>query len=173
VDDPTVAATFGEVMCSTYKAFGAKGLITSGAGRDLEQVRAIGFPSFTNGSICSHGFSHIPQIYIPVHVGGVLVYPDTLLHGDLNGVTTIPREIAAEVADVGEEFIAAEMIVMDAMREGRPTVERLRHARAASKARIADLRTRVSRAVAVTIRPGRLQYCTNASVKKKTSARSG
>jgi len=47
VDSPPAAATFGEVMCTTYKAFGAVGLITSGAGRDLEQVRAIDFPVFT------------------------------------------------------------------------------------------------------------------------------
>src|SRR5690606_16713792 len=40
LDDPPVAATFGEVMCATYQAFGAAGLITSGGGRDLEQVRA-------------------------------------------------------------------------------------------------------------------------------------
>ena len=36
LDDPEVSATFGEVMCSTYQAFGSTGLITSGAGRDLE-----------------------------------------------------------------------------------------------------------------------------------------
>jgi len=35
LDNPVAAATFGEVMCSTYKAFGAAGLITSGTGRDL------------------------------------------------------------------------------------------------------------------------------------------
>ena len=29
LDDPAVGATFGEVMCSTYKAFGSVGLITS------------------------------------------------------------------------------------------------------------------------------------------------
>src|SRR5947209_18880401 len=30
VDSPVAAATFGEVMCTTYKTFGAVGLITSG-----------------------------------------------------------------------------------------------------------------------------------------------
>ena len=40
MDDPIVGATFGEVMCTTYQAFGARGLITSGTGRDLDQVRA-------------------------------------------------------------------------------------------------------------------------------------
>src|ERR1700754_4579599 len=50
LDDPAVAATFGEVMCTTYQAFGAAGLITSGAARDLDQVEAIRFPCFTSGT---------------------------------------------------------------------------------------------------------------------------
>src|SRR5438128_2183923 len=37
LDDPAMAATFGEIMCTTYKSFGAAGLITSGAARDLDQ----------------------------------------------------------------------------------------------------------------------------------------
>ena len=53
LDDPVAAATFGEVMCTTYKAFGAVGLITSGAGRDLDQVEALNFPCFTSGTICA------------------------------------------------------------------------------------------------------------------------
>ena len=145
VDDPTVAATFGEVMCTTYKAFGAVGLITSGAGRDLDQVRAIDFPVFTNGTICSHGYNHIPQVHVPVHVGGIFVYPDDLLHADVNGVTTIPKEIAADVADVGAEFMAAEAVVIDAMREPNPTPAQFKAARQEMGARIADLRKRVSR----------------------------
>ena len=53
LDNPAVGATFGEVMCSTYQAFGSAGLITSGGGRDLVQVREIGFPIFTGSTICS------------------------------------------------------------------------------------------------------------------------
>ena len=44
LDDPPVGATFGEVMCSTYRAFGSSGLITSGGGRDLLQVLAHSLP---------------------------------------------------------------------------------------------------------------------------------
>jgi regulator of RNase E activity RraA len=146
LDDPPVAATFGEVMCTTYQAFGAAGLITSGTGRDLEQVRAIDFPVFTNGTICSHGYTHILDIHTPVHVGGLVIYPDDLLHGDLNGVTAIPHEIATEVAGIGHEFVAAEQIILDALRQGAPSVQILKEARAEAKARIARLRNRVSRA---------------------------
>lgn len=53
LDDPPASATFGEVMCTTYKRFGAVGLITSGTGRDLDQVEAIQFPCFTNGTTCA------------------------------------------------------------------------------------------------------------------------
>lgn len=113
LDDPPVAATFGEVMCSTYKAFGSAGLITSGAGRDLLQVRAIDYPVFMGSTICSHAYCHILHIGLPVRVGGLVVRPGDLLHGDANGVTNIPPEIAAEVADAGDEFVAAERIVLD------------------------------------------------------------
>src|SRR6266516_1685031 len=51
LDNPPAAATFGEVMCTTYKTFGAVGLITSGAGRDLDQVATLSFPCFTGGTI--------------------------------------------------------------------------------------------------------------------------
>lgn len=146
LDSPCVAATFGEIMCTSYKAFGAVGLVTSGAGRDLDQVRKMGFPVFTNGTICSHGYSSTPQIHIPVHVGGIAIFPDDLLHGDCNGVTTIPHEIAAEVADLGDAYVAAEMLIIDAMRKSPGNLSRLREARVESKAAIEKLRAQVSRA---------------------------
>ena len=90
LDDPPVAAVFGEVMCSTYKAFGSAGLVTSGAGRDIEQVHALKYPIFTTGTICSHGYCHILHIGLPVRVGGLMVNTGDLLHGDANGVTSIP-----------------------------------------------------------------------------------
>ncbi|MBI5305422.1 MAG: RraA family protein [Chloroflexi bacterium] len=146
VDSPSVAATFGEIMCTVYQAFGAVGLVTSGAGRDLDQVRKIGFPVFTNGTICSHGYSSIPQIHVPIHVGGIAIYPDDLLHGDCNGVTTIPQEIASEVADMGDAYVAAEMLIIEAMRTSPGNLRLLRERRAESNAAIAKLRAQVSRA---------------------------
>lgn len=145
LDDPAVAATFGEVMCTIYQAFGAVGLITSGAGRDIDQVRAIGFPVFTNGTICSHGYNYIPQVHVPVRVGGLVLFPDDLLHADRNGVTTIPVDIAAEVADIGDEFVAAEAIVLEAMRRGTPTPAILAAARAEMASQVQRLAQRVSR----------------------------
>src|SRR5437588_13127630 len=79
LDDPVAAATFGEIMCTTYKTFGAIGLITSGAGRALDQVEALHFPCFTAGTMCAHGYCQIVQINVPVHVGGVAIHVGDLL----------------------------------------------------------------------------------------------
>lgn len=118
LDNPVAAATFGEVMATTYKSFGAVGLVTSGAGRDLDQVESLAFPCFCDGTICAHGYCHIVQIKIPVHVGDVMVHPGDLLHGDRNGVTTIPIEIATAVAQSCPEYVAAETVVLHYLKQG-------------------------------------------------------
>lgn len=145
LDDPVVSATFGEVMCTTYQTFGAVGLITSGAGRDLDQVRAINFPVFTSGTICAHGYVHFPQINVPVRVGGISVFPNDLLHCDVNGVSTIPVSIASEIADIGDEFVAAEGIILDALRGPEPSLAKYKQARIEMGAVVQKLRQQVER----------------------------
>jgi 4-hydroxy-4-methyl-2-oxoglutarate aldolase len=147
LDDPTAAATFGEIMCTTYQTFGSVGLITSGGGRDLDQVRRIGYPVFTGGTICAHGYCHTPDVHVPVRVGGVMIYPDDLLHADLNGVTTIPKEIASEVAEVGDAYVAAEMVIINALKEFGPDPKKLHEARKESKRQMLVLREQVARKV--------------------------
>jgi regulator of RNase E activity RraA len=143
LDDPPAAATFGEIMCTTYKSFGAVGLITSGGGRDLDQVEALNFPCFTSGTISAHGYSHFPSINVPVRVGGVVIHPGDLLHGDRNGVTTIPNEIASAVAHGCAEFMAAEAVVLDYLKSGKPDAKGYAAARNECHSRIEALARRL------------------------------
>jgi 4-hydroxy-4-methyl-2-oxoglutarate aldolase len=143
LDDPAVAATFGEIMCTTYQAFGAVGLITSGAARDLDQVRRLGFPAFSNGAICSHGYSHTVDLHRAVRVGGVTIHPGDLLHADVNGVTTIPLEIASEVGPAASEFVKAEAIVLDYLKAGAVEVAKFAEARKGMMDALAALSRRV------------------------------
>lgn len=146
LDQPSVGATFGEVMCSSYQAFGSVGLITSGAGRDLEQVRARGYPVFTGGTICSHAYSHIVELGRPVEVGGLTVANGDLLHGDMNGITNVPLEIASEIVDVADEYVAAEHdVIAYATQEGPKRIAELVELRRAMGNAIAELRRKVSR----------------------------
>lgn len=143
IDDPCASATFGEVMCTTYKTFGAKGIVTSGTGRDLKEVQAIGFPAFTNGTICAHGYCHTLQIGVPVTVGGITIYPGDLLHGDANGVTTIPHDIASEVPDACRELMAAEAIILDYCKGGNLNAKDYTEARVACQEQVAQLGKRL------------------------------
>jgi 4-hydroxy-4-methyl-2-oxoglutarate aldolase len=147
LDSPVASATFGEVMCSTYKAFGAAGLITSGAARDLDQVESLNFPCFADGVICAHGYCHIVAVGGSVQVGGLAIHPGELLHGDRNGVSTIPRAIASAVAHTCPELAAAEAIVLDYLKAGHLTVAGYNDARKACKERIDALARRLKATV--------------------------
>jgi regulator of RNase E activity RraA len=143
LDDPSVAATFGEVMASTYQAFGCVGLITSGTGRDLDQVQALSFPCFTGGTICSHGYCQIVDLNVPVRVGGVWVNPGDLLHGDRNGVAVIPPELAAAVPDGCAGFADAEAVVLNYLKAGAVTADGYTAARTECQRRLKELAGRL------------------------------
>lgn len=146
LDDPPAAAVFGEVMCSTYKAFGAAGLVTSGAGRDLAQVRAIGFPVFTGSTIAAHGYCHLLHVGLPVRIAGQVVRTGELLHGDENGVTSIPLDIANEMADVADEFVGLEREVIEYMQgPGEKTRDRGGQLLSELSANVVKLKQRLSR----------------------------
>jgi regulator of RNase E activity RraA len=146
LDDPPAAAVFGEVMCSTYQAFGSTGLVTNGAGRDLEQVRALKYPVFTGSTICSHGYCHMLHLGLPVRVGSLMVSSGDLLHGDANGVTNIPLEIASEAADLAGEFLAAEELVMNYVKSpGDKSIARYNELRKEFQALVTRLTKRVAR----------------------------
>lgn len=143
LDDPPTAATFGEVMCTTYQAFGTVGLITSGAGRDLDQVEALKFPCFTGGTICSHGYCQIVDVGVPVRVGGVWINPGDLLHGDRNGVAVIPHHLAAATAEGCPGLADAEAVVLDYLKAGGPTADGFAAARTECHRRVQALSARL------------------------------
>lgn len=145
LDGRGAAANFGDVFSNSFKAFGAVGLVTNGPGRDLDQIERIGFPVFHDGVVCAHGYMHMLDLHLPVQVGGIDVYPNDLLHGDGNGVTTIPREIAADVADACAEYAAAEAVVIDLAQSGSASLEDLRAAFAEMSRLVDDLGKRLSK----------------------------
>ncbi len=142
LDEPPAAATYGEVMAATFLAFGFVGLITSGAARDIEQVRALRFPCWASGVIVSHGYNHILAGNVPVTVGGLQVNPGDLIHADANGIVNIPHAIAAGVAELCEPFMQAEAIVLDYLRSPNPTLDGYRDAYHRMREALTGLRQR-------------------------------
>ena len=143
LDTHGAAAIFGDVLCNSFAAFGAVGLVTNGQGRDFAGIAPLDFPIFCDGVIASHGFMHMLTLHESVQVGGIAIEPNTLLHGDANGVTTIPLEIAADVADACDEYAAAEAVVIDTAQTGSASLDDLRAAYAEMRERISTLNARL------------------------------
>jgi regulator of RNase E activity RraA len=89
----------GEMMATTMKRVGAIGLVTNGGLRDIKEVTALGgFHYYGRGLVVAHGQPCIYDVGATVTVDGMEVRPGDLLHGDENGITVIPAEIAPKVA---------------------------------------------------------------------------
>jgi len=94
----------GEMMATTMKRVGAVGLVTNGGLRDIREIQALGgFHYFGRGLVVAHGRPCIYDVGTTVNIDGMEVRPGDLLHGDENGITVIPAEIADQVAAKAKE----------------------------------------------------------------------
>ena len=123
--EPAKSAHCGEVMATTFKKFGAVGLISDSAVRDVDQVRDIGFQLFAPGTVASHGNFRIVRVQVPVSVAGITINPGDLLHGDDNGLTTIPEEKREQLLKEVESIMTRESKILDYLKEENVTTEKL------------------------------------------------
>ena len=107
-ESPCRSSFPGEIVSSTLKRLGVIGLITNGAVRDVEQVRAIGFHYFAGGIVASHGKIEAVASMTPVTISGLTVRPGDLIHADLNGIVHIPEEIGRRVAQEAQRIVETE-----------------------------------------------------------------
>jgi len=100
----------GDVMSSLFQRLGAIALVTDGGVRDLAGVRqrAPGFQLFAGGVVVAHGLPSIVDVGVPVSVFGLAIASGDLLHGDSNGLLSIPAAIAGQVAARAEQVWRSE-----------------------------------------------------------------
>jgi regulator of RNase E activity RraA len=124
-EQPGRGAFVGDMHAAILKALGCVGYLTNGAVRELPAVRAMGMQLFAGTVAVSHAYAHIFEFGATVQVGGMEVRPGELLHGDRNGVLTIPKEIASRVPEVAGELQRAEQQVIDFCRSSAFSVAKL------------------------------------------------
>jgi Demethylmenaquinone methyltransferase len=123
---PELAAHCGEVMATTFTRLGAIGVVSDSAVRDIPEVRAIGMHYFARGAVASHGYFHIVRVGVPVQINGFVVKPGDLLHGDMNGLISIPDVPVADLMLAVDNVRAREKNLMDYVRSDGFTIEGLR-----------------------------------------------
>jgi regulator of RNase E activity RraA len=118
---------FGDIMVTTFQRLGAVGAVTDGGIRDLAGMRrrAPGFQMFAAGAVASAGVSIVVEVGLTVSICGMLIRPGELLHGDANGLVSIPHEIADKVAAQGEEVLRKEQEKIEFIMRDDFSVERL------------------------------------------------
>jgi len=126
LDQQPIGSMWGEVNGSIHKALGCIGTVTNGGVRDLDEVRAMGFHCFASCVLVSHAYIHLVDFGTPVKVGGMVVKPGDIIHGDQHGVTTIPMDIAAKIPDAVAKVEARERPIIDVCQAPDFTVEKLK-----------------------------------------------
>jgi 4-hydroxy-4-methyl-2-oxoglutarate aldolase len=122
---PGLGSFIGGVHANILSAMGCVGVVTNGAVRDLAAMRAIGLHVFARNLSVSHAFAHIVDFGGPVIVGRMKVERGDLLHGDGNGVQTIPLEIAAEIPQAAERILQEKRRLVSLCRSSEFTLAKI------------------------------------------------
>nr|WP_041598081.1 RraA family protein [Granulicella tundricola] len=99
VEDGADIAGMGGLMGTAMFSRGFVGAIVDGGVRDLPQLKRIGFPVYSTGSVPSTSVGHykFSGVNVPVDCDGVKVQPNDIIVADQDGVVVVPREHAADI----------------------------------------------------------------------------
>jgi regulator of RNase E activity RraA len=92
----------------------------NGCMRDIEAIRALGFPVYAIGANPNGPTKNVPgRINWPVSIGGVTVQPGDLVVGDADGVVVVEPVKVSLVLELAKQKLSDETARIDGIRSGR------------------------------------------------------
>jgi len=119
MEDSENIAAIGNLMTTTAKINNLEGFVIDGAARDISAIKKLNFPVYTKKiSPATSVGKMVPFAKnISVTCGDVIVNPNDIIVGDLDGVVVIPRKILPQVVKLLRDFDNRESKMLPIIKE--------------------------------------------------------
>lgn len=124
-DPPGAGALFGELHARICMALNCLAYVTNGAVRDLASIERLGFQLFAGSTSVSHAYAHVVDFGQEIELGGLKIRSGDLLHGDRNGLLSIPSNCAAKLPKVAAGVLESEHRFIRMCIDGNFSIDRL------------------------------------------------
>ncbi len=118
-------APWGELLSTRCQYLGVAGCITDGCVRDVDMIRAMGFPVYSGGRNPADTKYRGKMMWtdVPGVIGEVDVRSGDLVLADFDGVVVVPSQMIEAVIGKALKKVRAENTVRDELRNGAALVD--------------------------------------------------